>query len=275
MKRHIVVALTLALALILVAGCSDDDECPTCPPVAVQNYILYGYTGLDQNGTELDLYTYIFGVDGSVPVVDSIKIADGLCELRTMYDAVSICAGRYEGPAGTLSSGDNVTVTAYTPSGVGSATVALLDDDADTPIGFNHPVESPYDTVAIGEAITVSWSPVANADWYGVYYGYSYDSSGVHDNWNEWSAQTTTSISIPVSQVLYNGYFRFNITPMTGPRPDQTGNVSGGTMRGTVNSSSYEYLRIYVGTGDAYPSSPEPPDVEPDVLEMLKAMHGF
>ncbi|MCD6249252.1 MAG: hypothetical protein J7J98_02815 [candidate division Zixibacteria bacterium] len=267
MKRHILVAMTFCLALILVVGCSDDDECPTCPAF-VQKLIVYGQTTVD--GSDLYLYTYVFDVDGDVPEVDSVKIDGNLCQTQTAYEAVPIFVAGHEGPAGSLASGDNVSITIYAPTGSGTATVKLLDDDNDAPVGFNHPTDSPYDTVAIGDSIVVSWSPVANADWYGVYRSYSYDSSGTHAYWSEQTWQTTTSITVPASSVSYNGYYYFSVMPSTGPRPDQAGNVSGSVVKGTINSMSDESLNVYVGTGDAYPGPTvsQEDDPGPDYLKL-------
>lgn len=263
MKRYIVFGIVLIVTLVLVAGCGDED-CPTCPPFA-QQLIVSGVASVANFG--LGLGAYVWDVDGDVPAVDSVKIGGHLCELRTTFQGIPMVSARFEGVAGPLGSGDNVSITVYTPSGSGTATVKLLDGELDKPVGFNYPVDAPYGTVAVGDSIVVSWSAVANADWYSVSRSYRYDSSGTAAYWSTREWQTDTSLTIPASMMDYNGYYRFTIGPTTGPRPDQAGNMSGDVINGTINSNTGESLDVQVGSGYPFGGSPPPwIESEPDLL---------
>ncbi|MCD6249253.1 MAG: hypothetical protein J7J98_02820 [candidate division Zixibacteria bacterium] len=254
MKKLLLLGMAVSLAAILIVGCSDDDdECPTCPTDPQQG-LVFGDMSID--GGELECWGMIVGIDGSVPDVDSIKLNTSLMELEFGGEGISAWNFDYEEPAGSLASGDTVQVTFYMPGATATAQVKLLDYDDDRPTGFNYPTDYPYDTVAIGDSIAVSWNAVSNADWYNVQMAYYYDSLGTHAELRESYYQTVTSIVVPASLLDYNGYVRVYVYPISGPMPDEGGNISGQVLKGAIVSSSYESIRVYVGTGDAWPSSP-------------------
>ncbi|MCP4570033.1 MAG: hypothetical protein GY841_20830 [FCB group bacterium] len=253
-KKEFIAVLLILAAPLIFWGCGDDEDCLTCSDIT-QLAIMFGQADID-NG-ELEFYGYIIALDAFSPAVDSAKVNGHLAELDDYIgengSSVSI---DYDGPAGSLDTGDEIEVIVYTPTGICRAMVTLLDQDADKPIILGWASDSPYDTVTIGSEIVVTWNKVAHADWYLFYTYYRYDSLGTETRIREEIYITDTTQTILASQTGYNGYMSFDVVAMTGPHPDShIGNVTGGVIKGIVRSTAYEGFRVYIGDGQYDPMS--------------------
>lgn len=250
--------MSLILVLLFAfVGCSDDDECASCPGMT-QKAVAIGDLELDDG---LYFWANIIGVDGKVPDVDSVRVAGELAETYTGFNeggpGVYVQYEEYEGgpmkPASTYANGDLVLVEIFTPSGVSTCSEKVLDYDLSRPVPIDWSYNYPYDTVDIGTELTVSWNTVEYADWYAVEAEYDYDSSGIQNETRSYFNTTGTTVTIPAASVGFNGRYYMRIRPITGPLPDDAqGNITGGVVRGVIGSSSYRSFNIYVGTGVYY-----------------------
>ncbi|MCP4570035.1 MAG: hypothetical protein GY841_20840 [FCB group bacterium] len=272
----------LVLGMILVAasmafiGCSDDEDCPTCVTTA-QKAVMFGGGQLDDG--ELEFYCYLIGIDGLIPDIDSVKVDGQKADMESGYgEGGGMVWAEYEGPAGGLDSGDDITVVVYTPTGTSSVTFTLLEDEVDDAQAIGWEMDYPYDTVALDQSIEITWNSIPNADWYFFDYDYSFDSAGTNVyRGNKEIYMTDTTFTIPASETGYNGYYYIDITAVAGPSPDaSTGNVTGDVVKGMVISTCYNSFQIYLGTGDAWPVAAAPNPMENDKLravEVLMNMH--
>ncbi len=253
MKKIILTISLVVIALLIFAGCSDDDDCTTCPEMT-QRAIMMGWMDLDEG--YLGFWGYIVGVTGAIPDVDSVRVDGNLAEMETGYGegGVGIWVqweeSGYDKSGAEYVSGDTVYVEIFTPYGKCECREKVLDDYYDDPVVLDWAVNYPYDTVAINTAITVEWEPIEHADWYGVELEYDYYTGGVYDERITVFYTTNESFTIAASDVEYDGRYYIRIRPCTGPYPDaDNGNIIGGVIEGSIGSSTYESFRIYVGTG--------------------------
>lgn len=269
MKTKLLVLLVILIVPVLFLGCGDDDECATCPEPA-QKAMAVGFTATSNSSNEAYFASYVFGIDGKLVAMDSIMYDDEKTELREGYfELGAVVYAAYEESPTTYDSGDTVEVKFFLPTGSGTAQVKLLDSEFDDPTVISHSTTYPYDTVAIGEELTVAWRSAANADYYYVNWNYRYDSSGTNVYVVESFFTTDNDFDIPASTLSYNGRVDVSIYAISGPRLDiEAGNVTGPVIKGNISSLVSDYTDIIVGTG----SSKAPPRNEPETpREMIES----
>lgn len=110
---------------------------------------------------------------------------------------------------------------------------------------------NPGQSFAPGTDIEFLWSDIPDADWYYFRLDYRY-----HDSYGEygitrWSSlQMDTTITISGGVILYNGDLSVYLEAGTGPSPEtDRGNITGGAIKGVVNSSSLMGAGFFIGTG--------------------------
>lgn len=276
-KALIILGALLIVWSLTIIGCGDDDDCPACPDTK-QKAVMFGQAQIYEG--MLEFYGYVFGIDGLIPDVDSVKVDGHKADLEEGFgEGMGMAWIEYAGPAGTLDSGDDIVINIYTPTGSSSCTITLLEDGVDDPVAIGWEMSWPYDTVALGEAIEITWNRIPNADWYLFDYDYSYynGSINVYQS-NEPVYLTDTTFTIPGSATGFNGYYYIDIIAATGTGPDATaGNITGVVVKGVINSSAYSYFTVYVGDGDAWPVAQAPAQTLTDdklrVLELMKKLH--
>ena len=271
-RALLVLGMILITGSLAFIGCSDDDDCPTCAASA-QKAVMFGGGQIDDG--ELEFYCYLIGIDGLIPDIDSAKVDGHLMEMESGYgEGGGMVWAEYDGPAGGLSSGDDVTAVIYTPTGTSSVTFTLLEDDVDDPQAIGWEMDYPYDTVALDQAIVITWNSIPNADWYFFDYDYQMDSAGTHVyRGNDEIYMTDTTFTIPASETGYNGYYYIDIIAVAGPTPDAaSGNITGDVVKGMVLSTCYNDFQIYLGTGDAWPVAAAPDPIRDNELRVVKSL---
>jgi hypothetical protein len=291
MFRSIFAASLVILAMLIAAGCSDDNECPNCPtnvdtvtvtetvtdtlPVTSAKVLVSGYCRIEDG--ILDPWIEIYSVDSDLPQVDSIRCAGELVPIEMDYDSGTPNVQLDdELPGDTWESGDVFEVVVYTPEGNGTCNLTMLDYDTDAPVIIDWPVSYPYDTVEVSTEIVVSWSPVADADWYNYSLGHQYDSAGQRQSTYTRGYTSGTSFTIPANDNGFDGYWSISVYSISGPYPeDADGNFAGSdAVKGVLLSYSYEDLNIYVGTGNPGPwtvsKAVVPDDAQGQIVEILK-----
>ena len=274
-KLTYVLAAMIALSLIFV-GCSDDD-CPNCPN-ADQTAVMFGEVEID--GGQIEFYGAIFGIDGGMPDIDSVRV-DG--ELALIEDYIGEGIGSYmEYQSNDLgdphTSGEIINIRVFTPTGMSECNAVALEDDADEPeLIMEYSQYYPYDTVAIGTDISFDWHPVANADFYvvDVYYRW-----GPEDDRTEYYTVTNdTTFSIPGSETQYDGYYYFYIIAAAGPNPlVDDGNITGDVVKGMINSYQSDGFDLYIGDGNPWDGPVKSSIIEderPTADDIMKKVRGF
>ncbi|MBD3404247.1 hypothetical protein GF420_15260 [candidate division GN15 bacterium] len=264
MRKYLVLGVVLLAAIVLsqLIACSDDEDCPTCPTFT-QQAVLVGEAQVD--GGELEAYMYAFGVDGLIPDVDSVTV-DGL-RMWSQLGGEGVMAWMFGmDTLTTRTSGDSIDVHIYTPGGMCSCTMRLLEDDVDDPVILNFPDTYPGDTVDADAAFDVVWSDVPNADYYAVMLESSWQDGGswVYDDTVVISSDTV--FTVPAERVANAGRLYVDILAATGPHPFQgTGNITGSVVQGAINSICYYGVRIVVV--DGVTMAPAGPDEDPEARE--------
>ena len=238
--------LTLSLAFV---GCSDD--CANCPNEN-QTSVMFGEVGVDEG--QLEFYGMIFGIDGTFPDIDSVRVDGRLAELEGALEEGVGQYVRYESPDNDNMhvSGEIVYIEIFTPGGKSECNIKALEDDADEPeLIMDYSPDWPYDTVAIGTDISFDWHPVTAADFYvvDIYYRWGPGDSTT----DSYEIITDTSFTLPGSASQYDGYYYFYIVAVAGPNPMvDDGNITGEVVKGMINSSESEGFDLYIGDGDPY-----------------------
>ncbi len=257
MKRLILIALAAILVAVIVAGCGEDDECPTCP-TSSQLGTMLGQVVIDEG--QIEMYGQVVGLDNKMLPLDSVTFDGYQVEVDAIGEgwlAYWIGTSQPDELTG-YQSGDTADIRIYTPYGACTCAPVLLDEDQDIPAveqwGLNYPN---YDTVDVQTEITVTWHPVENADWYLFLTGYEYDSLGLTEAESEYFMGTTdTTITRPGSAIPYDGRLYVAVAAVTGPTLDATtGNIQCSIIGGSIHSLTHESFTIYVGTGESNPGS--------------------
>jgi len=241
--------------MILATACSDDDDCATCP--AGQRTIVFG--DVDVYDGELEYWSVMWNTQAMVPDVDSVLVNGIKCQMQVNYfgeGGMALYAGLDEGGGMRVAAAelamDSVEIEFFAPYGSALCVISALDEDVDTAALIEPLPVTPWDTVAIDDPIELTWSSADAAEWYMLYYYYYYDSAGttVYGNSIYLPVGTDTTYTLPGSLTGYNGRYRFRVYSMTGPRPDQSGNVAGSAFGGVISSSvSGNAIYVYVGNG--------------------------
>ncbi|MFH1373057.1 MAG: hypothetical protein ABII79_04605 [bacterium] len=252
MKRLILMGLAAVLAVLLIAGCGDDDECPACPTFEQLGTML-ARAGII--GDTIEFGGQLIGVDNKMLQLDSVTLDGYQADIYPLANGMmgywfevlrSAALTGYQ-------SGDTADIRIYTPHDVCTCEPVLLNVMADVPFVLDWSMNYPdCDTVDIATEITVDWHTVGNADWYVFYTLYMYDSLGITNVESDYFVGTTdTTITRPGSAIAYNGLLYIKVIAMTGPMFDATtGNVSCEIVGGSIHSMAvHEGFYIAVGTG--------------------------
>lgn len=253
-KKWLVMICCGLLAMMLVVGCSDDDECTTCPEVSTPKGYVYGTLVLDPEAYLDDMQ--IHGYGAIPPNIDSVMVGDSLVDPDDWdYDYYWKYEDNYweiyfdeDGDADSYmwENGDIATVKVWGEGGASTCMLKLLDDDT----SWTEVVEPAYDdTIDIDEDFTVHWTPAKDADYYSVWLEFrtSYNGNSVWYYRYSYSLDTTFSVdasNFPDSLL----YMYVDVTPFNGPDP-RTGktNWTGGFLSGRLYSYGQEdYVRIQI-----------------------------
>ncbi|MBU0985520.1 MAG: hypothetical protein KKA42_16725 [candidate division Zixibacteria bacterium] len=249
-----IVGLLLVVALFGTACSDDDDVCPLCP--VEQQVMVYGSVRI-ANGAPA-FWAILRTTDATIPDVDSVLVNGQQCVLEDHYydlEPMALHARIEETTVRTAAGGlalDSVEIEFYAPDGWASCYVTALDDDLDTAVIVEPLPVSPWDTVAINDPIAVTWNSVDAAEWYMISYYYDFDSSGtiVWGRSRYIASGTDTTYTIPGSMTGFNGRYHIRILTLTGPQPEQEGNIEGTVFGGQIISSVHgPEISVIVGTG--------------------------
>lgn len=257
MKNYTIMIGIVILALVLAAGCGDDDKCPVCPEYT-QTAVVLGNMYL--NAGILSVGGDVIGINGFKPELDSIKINDTLIPLGASMMGTDVIHFQMYQLASVLSGGDTVAAYFYAPTGTSTAKVKLLDFSTDA---VNLISPSPGQNFALQTDVDMEWDDIANADWFQVRLDYRFlDSSGVEDTVQFESIQTDTIYTVPGNMLVYNGNLILRLAAGTGHRPDASqGNVSGPAIKGNM-SSTYTFPTSF-SIGSGLRAAGAPVDVKP------------
>ncbi len=270
MKKFCFLPVLLLFAMALMLSCGDDDDCPTCPASPLKA-VASGFAVTDDSDNSMYCYALIYGVDGKMPTVDSVTVGGNAAEIRNIIGELGMATvyAVYEEEPTTYDSGDTLDMKFFLPTGTGTARVQLLDDDFDEPTVLSHSTTYPYDTVAIDQAVTITWRAIARADYYAVRWTYRYDSSGTDcERADEDFVSGANSLVIPANTLSFNGRIGFSVMAISGPQADtEPGNISGAVINGNISSISSDWVDIYVGTGSYSPVVPPDPETPQEIIE--------
>ncbi len=258
MKRLILTVMATVLVTLIVTGCGDDDECPTCPTFAQLGTIL---ARAAVAGGEIEFGGLLIGIDNKMLTLDSITFDGYQVDISPLAEGFMGYGFEtwYPDELNDYQSGDTADIRIYTPHGVCTCAPVLLDVTADVPVILDWNLGYPNcDTVDIATEITVEWHTVENADWYIFYTNYIYDSLGITEAESDYFVGTTdTTITRPGSAIPYNGRLFVSVVAMTGPILDAMGgNVSCDIIGGSIHSMvMHGGFYIAIGTGGFSPGA--------------------
>jgi len=246
--RLVLISLT-ALALTLGLAACDGDE------TVVDSIVRSDSTEALVMGTVIlrpwtDFHLNLVKMHNEDLVIDSVRLSDSLCRLaygafRVWGDERSFGAYYYapDEPA-RFGSGDTAHVDIFGERGAASVDVKLLDLSSDSVTLVASASDS---EVPVGMEVDLVWNSVPNADWYGLTYGFWYDSGGHSYMVYDGSLATTdTTAQLPGGTRI--GGYGANLEAFTGPIPG-TGarNVDGNGFVGYIYSQSGStYLNVDV-----------------------------
>lgn len=245
MKYTIILLGTLLAFLVVVIGCSDDD-CPTCPNRS-QTATAVGTLSLSDDGY-IGAYGQVVGVNGQIPIVDSIRIDTMKADFETGVTGTNVKEFEYHSGVTTYVGGDTVSVSFHTPSGVSTARVKLLvypDDAVVIDSGFRA-----YDSAETAEFF---WESSPNADWYFLETNFQYynvDDELVNSLHRLVKGVDDTTLTIPGDSLAYNGRLTIWLVAGTGADPmSAAGNITGGYVGGNIMSGVFIGHHMPVGSG--------------------------
>lgn len=259
MKKLLLTGLILSVLIFgLLIGCSDDDECSTCPENTQEGVAVF-YAGV-HNG-DLDCYGVVYGIDARFIDLDSALIGTHLLEQDQYFgEGMATYCGLSEESNISASSGQTYTIKLYTPGGTSQGSVMLLEDDVDMPEVVDWRLNYPYDTVEISTDVDITWGTVAKADFYTVDWSFEYYDGNYHRIDSTFITNDTT-FTIPGNLLDRNGYIYLDIYSIKGPEFDAVGNFTG-KIKGRIISAAGEYFQIVVGFSDPSVVGMEIPDHE-------------
>jgi len=275
-RTCIISILTLILTLGLTA--CDGDE------TVLESVVKTDSTEILVTGTAIlrpwtDFHLNMVKIHNEEIAVDSVKFADSLCRMgygafRVWGDDYYLGAYYYAPPPAParFGSGDTARVEIYGARGTTTVDLKLLAIPEDSVVIVDG--ESDH-SVAIGETVDLVWRSIPNADWYGISYGFWYDSAGHSYNlYNGSIATQDTTAQLPGGP--RNGGYGMNINAFTGPVPGSGDyNVVGNGLVGYIYSpSGNTHFNVVVGqaaapSGGASGEPPTYPAPEGSVLDYI------
>jgi len=259
----LLLGILLIAAVLVIQGCGDDDDDVTAPvtPAAYIDGTIY----MNQMCVS-DLY--IFGRGGLNPYLDSVKIGDSLCYIDSSYwhclgDPYYYVNFSDDAAPQMYEVGDVASIVFYGRGRASTASVKLLDY-ANDEIYFVSPDYG--EVVPQGVPIQFVWHQVDNAEWYGIYYEYSFESGSGSVYHKEYAYAYDTTYTFAGD--LFNSqldYVSILVIPCAGPNPAGTsGNITGDYAMGRILSYGNGSERSVYGEGDRKDFTS--PDIDPPVV---------
>jgi hypothetical protein len=162
--------ITALMLTFLITACEDDEtivntvyDYDSTRVLALGEVVLYPYVDFSIN---------LLHIYAEPLLIDSVKFADSLCSLE---DAGYYADGNqinyravYSNMSDSLriASGDIVSIEIFQDDSVTTVELPMLMSPDDSVL-FN--LSSIDTVVSLGEPVTISWTPVAGADWYGMF----------------------------------------------------------------------------------------------------------
>lgn len=265
MRRLMFLLGFVIVALLIAAGCGDDD-CPNCPAEVDTVYLPEERMVWADGYIALWPYTWVgidcFGNGGAIPRIDSFAVGDSVSteSWHTWWwhesdPYIYLDWSEDETEPFMYESGDLATVTIWGNNMSGSAAVVILDYDDDA---TDMVVPSGSDTIVPpGNEMEFSWLRVANAEWYGIELLCQLDTGFVPFEKSYYSYTFDTVFTVPSTMdnmtVLQADIW---VLPTTGPDPESgLGNWEGDYVTGKLYSvSQTAYSRVaFVGPAQSVP----------------------
>jgi len=129
--------------------------------------------------------------------------------------------------------------------------------------------------VSAGQPVSLSWTLVDGADWYGMMVYNWYDSAGFTYARSWYASTDQASITFPPDGQPANSRYDVRIIAVTGPVPGQgSDNLSGPDLEGTIYCATRD-TKISVRVGQGVSSGVErlcnPDETEPSIIQGLCA----
>ena len=254
-KISIILLMLVAISAMVFVGCSDDEATTVAAAATAQGWIIGGANV----EPDLSFYADVFPITNNTFNIDSVVVGDSLAQNDDDNYWYVYGDGNYDyvwynnnADSTRYYSGDTCDITFYKNGTSTTCSVKLLDEDDDE-IAYILPIHN--DTISLGTSLSILWNSVPNADWYGVRIQYYKDSAGTYSSSDRrYYSQTDTTISIPASTNIYNGYYNIYVVSVTGPGEGDPPNINGAGLKGEIHSETdSQYRRVYVGTGDPTP----------------------
>jgi len=251
MKNPAIGIALLVAALLVFAGCGDDDDCINCPqPEITHTSAMTASLSLWEG--MLTMRGAIVGLYGFVPEVDSVLVdgepTDLAIDPNITRRRVNIYFEKSESEKSSAqyADGDLIHVEIYTPEGKSECWENVLNADVSVP-----QVESVADQIDVGTDLVLDWDPIEHAEWYAVDYTYNYYVYVTgYDRWQRIAYTTDSRFTLDGREIPYDGDLWIIVAAYTGPIPNGgQGNITGGTVQGSIRSYAYVDFSVQVGQG--------------------------
>ena len=221
--------LFAALALcFIISGCGDDD----CNPVSNDTKPALLVRGYATVGPSLWNYFRVYGLNSVLPEVDSIKVGDSLCEIKSInseYYTFSYLEAQYSNPGDSdrFSAGDSVAVDIFFPSGSARGKIELLDAGEDMVENLTGQLP---ESIPVDGSFDITWSDSPEADWYIVTILLS-PSNPVYNSQYRYYYTTDTTYTIDGHPTSFDStYLSVYVAPIAGPLPDENRDCFDGNL---------------------------------------------
>lgn len=250
--------LTVLTAIILLAGCGDDKDCGTCPPLGSVDWLsLAGVAYLNSDDLVFDCR---LSRPGGVTRenIDSILVGGQKVDLQIQYLSVfPTLYGHLYYPNSSLSAGDVITTVAYLPDGNAVCAVTLFGYPEDTVEFTGWSPDPDADTVAPETEIVIEWRSVPDADGYTCRLEYTYDSSGTQMRQHD-EVLTDTVFTISADENRFEGTWRILVAAYRAANTGPCGqNFCGeASVKGSIISITNQ-TQLYIAVDSGTPDSPQ------------------
>ncbi len=210
--------LITAIALLVAAGCGEDNHTPTGPDDLGPAYKIEVSGGfIFRYDSSLSVECFVSNVEDTLPPeLDSMTLGGTKLPLTIINSETFPQAYCYTNIIDTaLTAGEEIEILAFTPYGTDTSMVMLFDYDQKAINFLDWSNEPPWDTISTGTGIALAWDPVYGADCYGLTAEYHYDSSGIRVL-AVIDTLSNTAISISGWNTLFEGYWLFRVRAASG-----------------------------------------------------------
>jgi len=255
-KIQMIIACLALLILLAAIGCSNNDECASCPDLTTPLGHARGSLVLAPGATIMP-ELQVFSNGAVAPNLDSVKVGDSLVDKNywnvagqiSFADAHWVISFFETGNPSTYmyEHGDAATIRIWGEGRSSSCQVKILDPNLAT-ANITIPVAM-ADTISPGGSDTVYWNKVEHVDYYAVMIAWFVTSGGDSRYVFAYYYATDTSFIVTGAMSPPDSVLNFNvhITPFNGPDP-RTGqsNWSGALLDGVVYSYGYNAMTTIV-----------------------------